>query len=781
MTTPEVTQRLRGHRPSEAEFVENARRGVAGIFTAIGILTMAALVSSTDVVTNAAYTYALLITVLILAVTSLALRITPYWSLIAVYLGSAIASAWLSIPTTASGEFPLTAQWLLHSCVIAGFLLPTKRAILVIFPTATIILVTMCARLGPDRDWSDTAAILVITVDAIGISMGINAGVTTWRRYALRRDAAVDTALDASSAAERAEQRVRNRYLLRIHLHDTVLNFFRSLRNSPPGESLVSPGAYDGVRQRAGDCLEQLDSSAFGQPVELLDASRIVVYANDEASALGLHATVEYDSTSFPPTVMPARVLFGIQACIRAALLNIHSHSEAANVTILITDTDAEVRVSVVDDGKGFTVGSVGPLSVERRASHFGVDAHVASWDGHGTRVDIGWPSTKPHRPETPESSEYDELMSGSLAVLAFRISAWLASAFVLEALLLPDIRLISPATVGLLIFGAVIVASVGRARAWPMPWIATAGVCLAIPIVMTLVKSSYGFCTAGAETFIGSSLALIMVAAAMLLARGTIQALVPYAVFCVAAGGVALLALNESADCGSAVFANYSTDIASLAALFIVRQSFIRFTDDLQISREIELESVEAELLATNRATQVTGRLMTALSASRSIIAGIHDGRIDPADPGVTQRVNVEERLLRNLLTIDSEEIGSLAAPMRELAALAHARGTNLHFGVAAAPWRDGMEPDAEVTDAVAQLLTALLVHMPTAAASRITVLPGQAVPVRVVIPATGLVPLGDVSSVLFVESFYDDGQFDIELRWAPVDSEIGAPVDIG
>jgi hypothetical protein len=781
MTTAQITERLRGHRPSEAEFVENARRGVAGILTAIGIVTMAALVSSTDVVTNTAYTYALMGAVLILAVTTLALRITPYSSLIAVYVGSAIASAWLSIPTAASGEFPLTAQWLLHSCAIAGFLLPTKRAILVIFPTATIILITMCARLEPGRDWSDTAAILIIVVDAIGISMGINAGLTTWRRYALRRDAAVDTALDASSAAERAEQRVRGRYLLRIHLHDTVLNFFRSLRNSPPGAPLDSPLADEGVRQRAADCLEQLDSSTFGRSAELMDASRIVVFANDEAHAFGLHATVEFDSTSYPPTVIPARVFFGIQACIRAALLNTHSHSEAANVTIRITDVDGEVRVSVVDDGKGFTVGSVGPLSIERRGAHFGVDTRVTSRASHGTRVDIGWPSAEPHRSEPTDSSEYDELMNGSLAVLAFRIAAWLAGAFLLEAILLPDIRLLSPAMVGLLIFIPVVVASVARSRPWPIPWIATLGICLAIPIVMTLVKSTSGICTSEAETFIGSSLAMIMAAVAMMLARRTLQALVPYAVYAAAAGVVALLALSESADCGSAVFANYVTDIASLAALFIVRQSFIRFTDDLQISREIELESVEAELLAANRASQVTGRLMTALAASRSIVAQLHDGRLDPADPNVRHQVNVEERLLRNLLTIDSEEIGSLAAPMRDLAALAHERGTNLHFGVAAAPWRSGMEPSTEVADAVAQLLTALFVHMPIAAESRITVLPGQAVPVRVVIPATGLIPLGDVSSELSVESFYDDGQFDIELRWAAITSEIGAEVDVG
>jgi len=784
MTTAEITDRLRSHRPSEADFVENARRGVAGILTAIGILTMAAQVLSTDIVTNSAYTYAMMVAVLILAVTTLALRITPSWLLIAVYSGSAIASVWLSIPTASSGEFPLTAQWLLHSCVIAGLLLPTKRAIAVIFPTAAITLVTMYARLEPGRDWSDTSAILIITVDAIGISMGINAGVTTWRRYALRRDTAVDTALDASSAAERAEQRVRSRYLLRIHLHDTVLNFFRSLRYSTLGSTLgSSPGSGlvdDSVRQRAGACLSQLDSSSLGQSAELMDASRIVVFANDEASALGLHTVVEFDSTSFPPTVIPSRIFFGIQACIRAALLNIHSHSEAANTTIRITDDDDTVRVSVIDDGKGFTVGSVGPLSVERRAAHFGVDARVASWDGDGTRVDIGWPSATTQRTQEVNSSEYDELMNGSLAVLAFRIVAWLAGAFILEAILLPDIGLLSPATIGLLIFIPVMVASVARSRPWPMPWVATLAICLVIPVVMTLVKSSYGLCTVEAETFIGSSLAMIMAAAAMLLARGTIQALLPYAAYVATAGVFALLALNESADCGSAVFANYVTDLASLAALFVVRQSFIRFTDDLQVGREIELESVEAELLAANRATQVTGRLMTALAASRSIIANIHDGLVDPADPDVKQQVNVEERLLRNLLTIDSDEVGPLAAPMRELAALAHDRGTNLHFGVAAAPWRPGMEPNAEITEAVSQLLTALSVHMPTAAESRITVLPGQAVPVRVVIPASGLIPLGAIDSVLMVESFYDDGQFDIELRWSPIGSGVGAAADV-
>jgi PAS domain S-box-containing protein len=84
---------------------------------------------------------------------------------------------------------------------------------------------------------------------------------------------------------------------------------------------------------------------------------------------------------------------------IQESLNNVAKHAHASRVEICIDRHAAELKVSVRDDGVGFTPqdprkrNSFGLLGLRERASMLGGQATVSSSPGKGTRVDVSFPS----------------------------------------------------------------------------------------------------------------------------------------------------------------------------------------------------------------------------------------------------------------------------------------------------------------------------------------------------------------------------------------------------
>ncbi|MDR5694406.1 MAG: GAF domain-containing sensor histidine kinase [Armatimonadota bacterium] len=102
---------------------------------------------------------------------------------------------------------------------------------------------------------------------------------------------------------------------------------------------------------------------------------------------------------------LPHHVETAIFRIIQEALNNVVKHAQASKVRVEVHYNQAEVRVSVTDNGKGFNVGAilarsdggrgVGLLGMQERASLLGGKFSIASAPGRGTRVELVLPLTQ--------------------------------------------------------------------------------------------------------------------------------------------------------------------------------------------------------------------------------------------------------------------------------------------------------------------------------------------------------------------------------------------------
>ncbi len=747
-------------RPSETLFVHNVRRYVAGVFLLSGIASMASIVAATPVTVNNAAVYAMLAALSVLAITTLLLQKTPYLLLTTTAAATAIASIWLSAPPTDGEQFPLSARWLLHASICAGFTLTTRLAVATVLPTAAIAFVSMYIMSGSDPPWAVIAGILVICIHALGMSMANNAAVTVWERAAQRRDAAVDDAIAAEVAAATADADVHTRYLLRIRLHDTVLNCFRTIRPGPV------PLPADIAVQQATECLRELDLSASN--VDNPDAGaaeKLHDYLRDEATRLNVDVAFVARKPTTTALPIPDRAYYGIQACARAALLNVAAHSGTRKATVTITETDTSIHVTVADAGKGFTPRSGGPMSVERRAIHFGVDSVTDSIPGRGTTVAITWSPIMRARSHS-QTTVRRQMVNGSLTLGIRRLTAWISGVYFIEMLLQPGFTPASPAFLSLLITGVVVAALIVRRNPYPLPWAGTITATLAIPIVIILGVNDHGICTSRAETYVSSGMAVLIIFASMPISPTRLRALIPVAVYAATNGAIVVVAISDSAGCGAVVTGNYIADMAVIGTIAVVAVTFQRFITTWQDSQENEVQAVEEELAARDHAARISEDLSNALLASRKILTTIATKAAPISDPELAAAIGFESRRLRNLLNIDGSEIGHLADPLRDLANTAYRNEQTTHIAVIPGHWLTGMQPDQHTAATAVAFLKTILAHLPPHTESQLTVVPTDTHPLHIVI--TGATPEHlSAPAPLQVDVFYDAGQTELALTW--------------
>ena len=128
---------------------------------------------------------------------------------------------------------------------------------------------------------------------------------------------------------------------------------------------------------------------------------------------LGLSATLEQDAARFREQLgvavhfhgegrdqdrLPPELETAVYRATHTALMNVLHHSQARNVSVLVTHTTSDLSVIVEDDGVGFDVDAVlagpvggrfGLLSMEERVRPFGGRVNVESAAGVGTAVFI--------------------------------------------------------------------------------------------------------------------------------------------------------------------------------------------------------------------------------------------------------------------------------------------------------------------------------------------------------------------------------------------------------
>ncbi|WP_069838754.1 two-component system sensor histidine kinase LiaS [Bacillus sp. F56] len=82
---------------------------------------------------------------------------------------------------------------------------------------------------------------------------------------------------------------------------------------------------------------------------------------------------------------------------VQEALSNVFRHSKASKVTVILGIKNSQLRLKVIDNGKGFKMGQVkassyGLNSMKERASEIGGVAEVISVEGKGTQIEVKVP-----------------------------------------------------------------------------------------------------------------------------------------------------------------------------------------------------------------------------------------------------------------------------------------------------------------------------------------------------------------------------------------------------
>jgi signal transduction histidine kinase len=111
--------------------------------------------------------------------------------------------------------------------------------------------------------------------------------------------------------------------------------------------------------------------------------------AEDVASRTGAHIRFELA----PGIHVAPDVREDLARIVREAVSNAARHGEASNVTVSLSNTDG-IRVSVIDDGKGFDPDAprrrgFGLTSMRERAEMRGATVTVESQPGQGTKVEV--------------------------------------------------------------------------------------------------------------------------------------------------------------------------------------------------------------------------------------------------------------------------------------------------------------------------------------------------------------------------------------------------------
>lgn len=167
--------------------------------------------------------------------------------------------------------------------------------------------------------------------------------------------------------------------------------------------------AIDALNAVIGD----IRNFIFGLRPVLAEAGTLRDGLQHLATELHRSAAVSVDVTSHVATEelerLPIEVVAELLAVAREALSNIARHAAASHAAVELDATDGELRLTFVDDGRGFDPhvaserGHHGMGNMRARTEALGGTFSVASRAGSGTRIII----TLPRRAAAPRDGEH--------------------------------------------------------------------------------------------------------------------------------------------------------------------------------------------------------------------------------------------------------------------------------------------------------------------------------------------------------------------------------------
>ena len=229
---------------------------------------------------------------------------------------------------------------------------------------------------------------------------------------------------DRLAETERAAGVAQERERLAHEIHDTVAQNLSSIQ-------MLLHAAERDVRALGGDVEQPLRKMETARraasnnlaetramiaalaPAPLTEASlreALERVAGDFAAAGELHVDVDVDGEAAP---LPMRVEAGLLRIAQGAVSNVVNHAEATRARITLTYAADEVRLDVVDNGRGFNVaaqglkpsglGHLGLDAMRSRAEELGGTLEIESAPGGPTALSVAVPVTINRKTDTNE------------------------------------------------------------------------------------------------------------------------------------------------------------------------------------------------------------------------------------------------------------------------------------------------------------------------------------------------------------------------------------------
>ena len=239
-----------------------------------------------------------------------------------------------------------------------------------------------------EHHWSDLIQIAI--VDSLAIFVGYR--VEEERRARLRAEAAGD-------AFQAAEARTRHYAARILHAQEDERRRLSQELHDQPLQDLIhlcrklDDGAVEDAREVATQVIGELRQISRGLRPPTLDdlglTAALRKLVADFGARTGISGSFRVDGRS---RRMPADTELGLFRIAQEALNNVARHSAAEHATLRVRFLEAEVRLTVTDDGSGFLPGpapesSLGMAGMSERAALLDGRLEVASAPGKGTTV----------------------------------------------------------------------------------------------------------------------------------------------------------------------------------------------------------------------------------------------------------------------------------------------------------------------------------------------------------------------------------------------------------
>ena len=279
-----------------------------------------------------------------------------------------------------------------------SLMLPSRLIAVAILAMVVAVYTLMSIGLSPGVSFTDREE-RVLIVRIITMIAVVLAGNLITRIERKRRMEAVEAALESEAAAQEERSRIAR------EIHDGIAQSIYMLNLNLETCAELAEREDDSLRQRLKELVPLAKQTLLETRHYIYDL-KPVLSGEHGLVEICQNQLKEFQTVSGIPGRLrvhggPREITMGVGAglyrILQEALANILKHAEAVGVTVELTFEQESVRLSVQDDGEGFSVEDVrvgyGLDNMRHRAEELGGSCKILSAPGDGTCVMLTLPT----------------------------------------------------------------------------------------------------------------------------------------------------------------------------------------------------------------------------------------------------------------------------------------------------------------------------------------------------------------------------------------------------